>query len=75
MALLKDATRSAVREAPKHRQANGHSFVDLFLENASDVGQALLIDPTLRKEDLAGLSWPSPTRSESLHSNWDSGRS
>jgi len=55
LALLKDATRIAVREARKYRQANGHSFVDLFLENASDVGQALLIDPTLRQEDLAAF--------------------
>ncbi len=55
LALLKDATRVAVREARKYRQANGHSFVDLYLENASDVDRALLVDPQLQQEDIAAL--------------------
>ena len=55
LALLKSATRIAVREARKYRQSNGHSFVDVYLENASDVRQALLVDPTLAEEDLPAL--------------------
>jgi hypothetical protein len=55
LALLKEATRITVREARKYRQANGHSFVDLYLENASDVDRALLVDPELQEEDMATL--------------------
>ena len=55
LALLQEATRVAVREARKYRSADGRSFVDLYLENASDVHQALLVDPTLRDQGLRDL--------------------
>jgi hypothetical protein len=53
--LLKNATRIVVREARKYKSKDGKSMVDITLENASDVRDALVVDPSLTKQDLQAL--------------------
>ena len=53
--LLKNATRIVVRDARKYRSPDGKSMVDIVLENASDVQEALIVDPTLDESQLRTL--------------------
>ncbi|HIG17390.1 MAG TPA: hypothetical protein EYQ31_08915, partial [Candidatus Handelsmanbacteria bacterium] len=53
--LLKNATRIVVREARKYKSEDGKSMVDITLENASDVRDALVVDPSLTVQDLQAL--------------------
>ncbi len=53
--LLKNATRIIVREARKYKSKDGKSMVDITLTNASDVGDALVVDPSLTEQDLQAL--------------------
>ncbi|HJN30566.1 MAG TPA: hypothetical protein QF604_21890, partial [Candidatus Latescibacteria bacterium] len=53
--LLKNATRIVLRDARKYRSDDGKSMVDIVLENASDVQEALIVDPTLNQGQLLGL--------------------
>lgn len=53
--LLKNATRIVVRDARKYKSKDGKSMVDITLENASDVRDALVVDPSLTELDLQAL--------------------
>ena len=53
--LLKTATHIAVIEARKYRTDDGKSMVDLVLANASDIRDALVVDPSLTEEELRSL--------------------
>ena len=53
--LLKNATRIVVRDARKYKSKDGKSMVDITLENASDVRDALVVDPSLTEQDLQAL--------------------
>lgn len=54
--LLNNATRVRVIEARKYKADEGkRSMVDIVLENASDSGDALLVDPGLSPQELATL--------------------
>jgi hypothetical protein len=53
--LLKNATRIAVRDARKYKNETGRSMVDITLENASDVRDAMVVDPSLTESDLQSL--------------------
>lgn len=53
--LLKNATQIVVREARKYKSEDGKSMVDITLENASDVRDAMVVDPSLTQQDLQAL--------------------
>jgi len=53
--LLKNATRLVVREARKYKSADGKSMVDLVLQNASDVRDALVVDSLLTEDEVRSL--------------------
>ncbi|HJP30007.1 MAG TPA: NEW3 domain-containing protein [Candidatus Latescibacteria bacterium] len=53
--LLKNATRIVVRDARKYKSKDGKSMVDITLENASDVRDAMVVDPSLTEQDLQAL--------------------
>ena len=53
--LLKNATRIVVREARKYKTDDGRGMVDIVLENASEIGDALLVDTSLTVEELRTL--------------------
>jgi len=53
--LLKNATQIVVREARKYKSVDGKSMVDITLENASDVRDAMVVDPSLTQQDLQAL--------------------
>lgn len=53
--LLKNATHIVVRDARKYKSDDGKSMVDITLENASDVADALVVDPSLTADDLRAL--------------------
>ncbi len=50
--LLRNATHIVVRDARKYKSPDGKSMVDIVVENASDTGDALVVDPSLTEEDL-----------------------
>ena len=50
--LLKNATRIVVREARKYKTDDGRGMVDIVLENASEISDALLVDTSLTEEEL-----------------------
>ena len=53
--LLRNATRIAVIEARKYKTDDGRGMVDIVLENASDIRDALLVDVSLTEEELRTL--------------------
>lgn len=53
--LLNTATHLVVLEARKYRTEDGKSMVDLVLQNASDIRDALMVDPSLTEVDLRTL--------------------
>lgn len=53
--LLKTATHLVVLEARKYRTEDGKSMVDLVLQNASDIRDALMVDSSLTEDDLRTL--------------------
>ena len=53
--LLDNATHIVIEEARKYKTEEGRSMVDIVLRNASDTGDALLVDPTLSEEELRTL--------------------
>ena len=53
--LLKDATRLVVREARKYKSEDTKSMVDITLENASDVGDALMVDTLFTEDEVRSL--------------------
>jgi hypothetical protein len=55
LGLLKNATQIVVREARKYKSVDGKSMVDITLENASDVRDAMVVDPSLTQQDLQAL--------------------
>ncbi len=53
--LLKTATQIVVAETRKYKSPDGKSMVDIVLENASDLRDALLVDESLTEEELRTL--------------------
>ena len=53
--LLKDATRLVVREARKYKSDDTKSMVDITLENASNVGDALMVDTLFTEDEVRSL--------------------
>lgn len=53
--LLRNATHLAVVEARKYKTDDGRGMVDIVLENASDIRDALLVDASLSEEELRTL--------------------
>ena len=53
--LLENATHIVVVEASKYKTEDGKGMVNLTLENASDIHDALLVDESLTEEELRTL--------------------
>ena len=53
--FLKDATRIAIREARKYRTLDGRRQVDIVLENASQLDQALSLNPDRDESEIRPL--------------------
>ena len=53
--FLKDATRVAIREARKYRTLDGRRQVDIVLENASQLDQALSLNPDREESEIRPL--------------------
>ncbi|MEE2659783.1 MAG: NEW3 domain-containing protein [Candidatus Latescibacterota bacterium] len=53
--LLKTATHIVVRNARKYKTKDGKGMIEVVLENASDLEDALIVDPTLSEDDLRTL--------------------
>ncbi len=53
--FLKDATHVAIREARKYRTLDGRRQVDIVLENASQLDQALSLNPDREESEIRPL--------------------
>jgi hypothetical protein len=55
LSFLRDATHIAIREAKKYRTAEGRRQIEITLENASNLIQAMSLNPDKSTEDVSAL--------------------
>lgn len=55
LSFLRDATHISIREAKKYRTADGRRQVEITIENSSELGQAMALNPHKKLEQVQAL--------------------